>query len=115
MIEKLFPYIDVFELNISCPNQQGVCDLQSNGQQLNKLLGTIQDKNKELAYISKKEKKPIIVKISPITDYEGQPEKIKDITLSQLKDIVDICKQQQIEGITAVNTTKEMPKWMEIS
>ena len=71
------------------------------------LLAAVNQKNESLARMYKKNKKPIVVKISPLTDFPDEPGRLKDITLQQLQDTVDVCIAQKVNGITAVNTTRE--------
>lgn len=107
MIEKLYNLVDAFEINISCPNQKWVCDLQNHKKYLKDLLSKIIQHNEYLARKNKTERKAIIVKISPLTKYIEQPEKIQDLTLEWLWIIVSICNKLWIDWITATNTSKE--------
>ncbi len=83
----LFPYVDYFTVNVSCPNITNLCELQDKDSLL-ELLDGIQKRNQEKEY-----PKPILLKISP------------DLNLDQINDTLNIIKQTKIDGIVAVNTT----------
>jgi dihydroorotate dehydrogenase len=64
MVEKIWPYIDVIELNFSCPNQHGVSDgIQKSQKLLKAIIKKAQETNERMAQKSGKVKKPILVKI----------------------------------------------------
>jgi dihydroorotate oxidase len=85
--EQLFDYVDYFVVNVSSPNTPNLRSLQEK-EPLKQLLNTLQDKNS-----TKKEPKPILLKIAP------------DLTDEQLLDIIEIVKETHIAGIIATNTT----------
>ena len=85
--EKLFDHVDYFVVNVSSPNTPNLRELQDK-EPLTNLLGTLQKLN-----LTKKNPKPILLKIAP------------DLTDSQLLDIIDIVKDTQIAGVIATNTT----------
>ena len=85
--EKLFDHVDYFVVNVSSPNTPNLRELQDK-EPLTKLLGTLQELN-----LTKKDPKPILLKIAP------------DLTDSQLLDIIDIIKDTKIAGVIATNTT----------
>lgn len=70
--ETFFDLVEIFEVNISCPNQKGA---QAMSGDINLLVGTLralQKKNDELAAKTRRPKKPIILKIKPdYFDEEG--------------------------------------------
>jgi dihydroorotate dehydrogenase len=83
---ELFDVVDYFVVNVSSPNTPNLRDLQEK-EPLTRLLNTLQALNN-----SKKNPKPILLKIAP------------DLTNTQLDDIIDIIKQTHIAGIIATNT-----------
>ncbi len=85
----LFPYVDYFTINVSCPNISDLHELQ-NKNKLLELLSGIQKINK-----SKPKPKPVLLKISP------------DLTFPQIDDTLEIVRKTKIDGIVAVNTTSK--------
>ena len=85
--EQLFDYVDYFVVNVSSPNTPNLRSLQEK-EPLKQLLNTLQDKNS-----TKKEPKPILLKIAP------------DLTDEQLLGIIEIVKETHIAGVIATNTT----------
>ena len=85
--EKLFPYVDYFVVNVSSPNTPGLRDLQQK-KPLTDILNRLQEIN-----MSKKKRKPILLKISP------------DLIDAQLDDIIIIVNDTKIDGVVATNTT----------
>lgn len=85
--EGLYPYVDYFVVNVSCPN---ICDL-SELQDKELLIGILI----RLADIrsSMAKKKPILVKISP------------DLNFQQIDDVLELISQTGMDGIVATNTT----------
>ncbi|MCQ2958746.1 MAG: quinone-dependent dihydroorotate dehydrogenase [Bacteroidales bacterium] len=83
----LYDYVDYFVVNVSCPNQQNLRELQQK-EPLTNLLQTLCDAN-----ASKPVKKPVLLKISP------------DLTNEQLDDIIAIVENTDIAGVVATNTT----------
>lgn len=86
-LEKLYPYVDYFVVNVSSPNTPNLRELQDK-EPLKKLLVGLRK-----SMDAKERPKPILLKIAP------------DLTLEQLDDIVEIVKEANIEGIIATNTT----------
>ena len=87
--KKLYPYVDYFTVNVSCPNVANLSELQ-NIDSLSKILTAV------LAERDRQEnRKPVLVKISP------------DIGFAHLDEILDIAQKLGIDGIVAVNTTTE--------
>ncbi|MCF6185818.1 MAG: quinone-dependent dihydroorotate dehydrogenase [Bacteroidales bacterium] len=86
---ELFPYVDYFTVNVSCPNIRDLHELQDK-EALFELLSGIQKINKE-----KPDPKPVLLKISP------------DLNFSQIDDTLEIVKRTKLDGIVAVNTTSQ--------
>ncbi len=87
VFHALFPYVDYFTVNVSCPNITDLHELQDKDALLSLLKG-IQKINHEKEY-----PKPVLLKISP------------DLNWRQIDDTLEIVKQTHIDGIVAVNTT----------
>lgn len=85
--EMLFPHVDYFTVNVSSPNTPGLRSLQDR-EPLEFLLSTL-----VLANGMKETPKPIFLKIAP------------DLTFEQIDEIIDICRENRIDGIIATNTT----------
>lgn len=86
--EKLYPYVDYFVVNLSCPNIKNLDKLQDKDSTitiLNHLTGIRQSKEKY---------KPILLKISP------------DLDNNQLDDVIETFNITGIDGVVATNTTK---------
>jgi dihydroorotate dehydrogenase len=83
----LYPYVDYFVVNVSCPN---ICDLNEL-QDKDLLMGILV----RLADIrsSMARKKPILVKISP------------DLNFQQIDDVLELISHTGMDGIVATNTT----------
>ena len=84
-------YVDYFTVNISSPNTPDLRKLQSKSN-LENLLSKIQIEN------SKEKKVPLFIKIAP------------DLEIRELKDIIDVCEKNKINGIIATNTTVSKQK-----
>lgn len=84
----LYDFVDMFVVNVSCPNVVGLTSLQDIS-----FLSEIVDKllNLRMYY---DEYRPILLKVSP------------DLSKEQLDDIVDYCLRSGIDGIVAGNTTR---------
>ncbi|MEN8247566.1 MAG: quinone-dependent dihydroorotate dehydrogenase [Bacteroidota bacterium] len=87
--EALFSTVDYFVVNVSSPNTPNLRELQDK-EPLAELLSRLQARNN-----AKTKRKPILLKIAP------------DLTEGQLKDIVDIVRETNIDGVIATNTTIE--------
>ena len=83
----LFPYVDYFTVNVSCPNISDLHELQDKVVLL-ELLEGIQKLNRK-----KTNPKPVLLKISP------------DLNFAQINDTLKIIQQTKLDGIVAVNTT----------
>ena len=84
----LYDFVDMFVINISCPNVVGLTALQDIS-----FLSEIVDKllNLRMYY---DEYRPILLKVSP------------DLSHQQLDEIIDYCLRSGIDGIVAGNTTR---------
>jgi len=106
LMQQLYLYVDSFEINVSCPNQCWVTSMQQE-QVLKELLTKVQNYNKVLSLKFWIERKTILVKIAPLTKNEDNPENIKDLTLSWLEIIANVCNDIWIDWVTATNTSQE--------
>lgn len=84
----MYDFVDMFTINVSCPNVEGLQSLQDISF-LSDILDPILDLR--LCY---DDYKPILVKLSP------------DIDFQQLDEILDWCMLSGIDGIVAGNTTR---------
>ena len=91
ILNRLKNYVDYFTVNISSPNTPDLRKLQSKSN-LETLLSKIQIEN------SKEKKVPLFVKIAP------------DLEIRELKDIIEVCEKNKINGIIATNTTVSKQK-----
>lgn len=85
--EKLFPFVDYFVLNVSCPNVSSHAKLED-AAYLRELLTDIQNINN-----NKTKRKPVLLKIAP------------DLNPHQLDEIIVLVKETQTDGIIASNTS----------
>ena len=90
--EKLYYHVDYFVVNVSSPNTPGLRELQSRDF-LNDLF-----KDLNMFRFNKKTIKPILLKISP------------DISEDKIVELLEVIKQNKIDGIIATNTTTSFPK-----
>ena len=90
-IRTLYPYSDVFAVNISSPNTPDLRKLQ-HGDELKRLLDAV---TQEMDVLKKKYNKelPILVKIAP------------DLEQDELERIVSTIHSSRVSGIIATNTT----------
>ncbi len=86
-LEKLFPYVDYFVVNVSSPNTPGLRSLQEK-KPLTEILSRLQTYNQAQA-----SPKPLLLKIAP------------DLTEAQLDDIIEVAQTTQLAGLIATNTT----------
>ncbi len=84
----LYDFVDMFVVNISCPNVVGLTALQDIS-----FLSEIVDKLLDLRMLYDNYK-PILLKLSP------------DLSRQQLDEIIDYCLRSGIDGIVAGNTTR---------
>lgn len=83
----LYDFVDMFVVNISCPNVVGLSDLQD----INYLSDIIDKLISMRMYFD--DYKPILLKISP------------DIHKAHLDDIINYCMLSGVDGVVATNTT----------
>ena len=84
----LYDFVDMFVVNVSCPNVVGLTALQDIG-----FLSDIVDRLLDLRMLYDNYR-PILLKVSP------------DLSHEQLDEIIDYCLRSGIDGIVAGNTTK---------
>jgi dihydroorotate dehydrogenase len=85
--EGLFPVVDYFVVNVSCPNISDLHELQDQDA-LMKILNAIQQIN-----LKKANPKPVLLKVSP------------DLNEKQLDEVITLVKETGIQGVVATNTT----------
>ncbi|MBI5241644.1 MAG: quinone-dependent dihydroorotate dehydrogenase [Elusimicrobia bacterium] len=83
VLRLLHPWADYFVVNVSCPNQTGLRDLQER-LQLERILAALEAANSP--------RKPVLVKLSP------------DLADAQLPDLLGLI-MRHADGVVAVNTT----------
>ena len=83
----LFPVVDYFVVNVSCPNISDLHELQDQDA-LMKILNAIQQIN-----LAKPKPKPVLLKVSP------------DLNENQLDEVIAIIKETGIQGVVATNTS----------
>ena len=90
-LHTLYPYADLFAVNISSPNTPDLRKLQF-GEELKRLLDAV---TQEMDQLKKKYNKelPILVKIAP------------DLEQDELESITDSIASSRVSGIIATNTT----------
>ncbi|MDR0714822.1 MAG: quinone-dependent dihydroorotate dehydrogenase [Bacteroidales bacterium] len=87
--DELYPYVDYFTVNVSCPNVAGLSALQDPELLADILRKIINKRN------TQKQRKPVLVKISP------------DLSIMQLDGILKTIEELGIDGIVAANTTTQ--------
>ncbi|MDO6801579.1 quinone-dependent dihydroorotate dehydrogenase [Wenyingzhuangia sp. 1_MG-2023] len=87
VFEELHAYVDYFVLNVSCPNVSSHAKLGDKDYLL-ELIAAVQRINK-----SKKERRPILLKIAP------------DLNNIQLDEIIDLVAETKLDGVIASNTS----------
>ena len=88
----LYDFVDMFVINISCPNVNGITDLQDVAY-LSDFMDKLLDNRMAMDNY-----KPVLVKISP------------DLPREQLDDLLDYCLRSGVDGVVAGNTTKSRDK-----
>ncbi len=88
-LDCVYQVADYIAVNVSSPNTPNLRDLQS-ADNLEFLLGAIQDRNHELGNGSMK---PVLLKIAP------------DLAGDEIDEITDIAVKHEVAGIIATNTT----------
>jgi len=84
---KLYPYVDYFTVNVSCPNVANLNELQNISSLTGILTAVMNERN------SQEYRKPVLVKISA------------DIGFVHLNEILDLVEKMGVDGIVAINTT----------
>lgn len=87
----LYPYVDYFTVNVSSPNTPGLRELQDKGP-LKEILDALTEIRKQAVHKGGK-RLPVLLKIAP------------DLNDNQLNDIVELCRETEIDGLVATNTT----------
>ena len=95
-LERLWPSIDLFVVNVSSPNTPGLRELQ-HGDYLKEILDACITKNEACAKQFNGKTKPLLIKVAP------------DLTTAELELIIDTAVACKIDGIVATNTTLERP------
>ena len=95
-LNRLWPYIDLFVINVSSPNTPGLRELQ-HGEHLKGILEECQQANRVCAQQNDAAEKPLLIKVAP------------DLSGSELESILDMAISCGIDGIIATNTTLERP------
>ncbi len=85
--KKLYPYVDYFAINVSCPNVANLSELQSASSLAGILTVIMEERDKQ------EQRKPVLIKISP------------DLSFVHLDEVLDIVEKMKVDGIIAVNTT----------
>ena len=83
----LYDFVDFFVLNVSCPNVDGLQNLQSDGM-LQQIIDSVNEVRRYSEY-----SRPVLLKVSP------------DLDQSHLDKIIHLCLINGIEGVVATNTT----------
>ncbi len=84
--DVVHPVADYIAVNISSPNTPNLRELQR-AESLDELLSSLQSRNRELG------SKSLLVKIAP------------DLTDDEIESAVDVCRQHEVSGMIATNTT----------
>lgn len=81
-------------------------DIQKSGL-LKQIILAAQAANEKMALAHGVEKKPIVIKLGPLTNYETGTEYQKDLTVNDLGNIVNVCDECKVDGIVTTNTSSE--------
>jgi dihydroorotate dehydrogenase len=84
---QLYPYVDYFTVNVSCPNVSGWSALQTADSLREILSALMKERNRQ------EQRKPVLLKISP------------DLSFLHLEAVLEITDKIKVDGIVAVNTT----------
>ena len=95
-MNRLWPYVDVFVINVSSPNTPGLRDLQ-HGDHLRGILEACMNVNRTNSEESNASPKPLLIKVAP------------DLSKQELESIVETAMACGIDGIVATNTTITRP------
>ncbi|CAA0230557.1 Dihydroorotate dehydrogenase (quinone) [Tenacibaculum maritimum] len=88
----LYPYVDYFVLNVSCPNVGSHAKLDD-VLYLKELITKVQEVDRTLSVSKGSKSKPILLKIAP------------DLNNHQLDEIIQLIKETKIAGVIASNTS----------
>lgn len=91
-LEAIYDVADYIAINVSSPNTPNLRELQQ-AARLQDLLGTLQQRNNELAQAQSKNPKPLLLKIAP------------DLTEADIESIIEVASSTGVAGIIATNTT----------
>lgn len=103
LIRELGPYADYLVINVSCPNQSGMRDLQS-ADNLEYLLTGCDEARRELSSDDDNDESklpPLFVKLSPDLDEEQ--------LLAVATTLMELQVQNKVDGIIVSNTTTDRP------
>ena len=95
--KELYNYVDYFAINVSSPNTPGLRELQSKDF----LTDLFRDLNNYR--LSSEVYKPILLKISP------------DLSEQKISELLEVIKENKIDGIIATNTTTNFPVLKSVS
>jgi dihydroorotate dehydrogenase len=96
-MRRLWPYCDVFVINVSSPNTPNLRELQHDSA-LEEIVSACTAVNGELSKQHNRPTKPLLVKIAP------------DLSDDQLVAVVKTARSSGCDGIVATNTTVERPE-----
>lgn len=91
-LRRVHEFADYLVVNVSSPNTPGLRKLQG-VEHLMALLGTLQGLNRELGEEAGRGARPLLLKIAP------------DLSDGALSDVIQVVREQEIDGIIATNTT----------
>ena len=95
-LKRLWPFIDLFVINVSSPNTPGLRELQ-HGDHLKGILTACQQANRLCSEQHNAPEKPLLIKVAP------------DLTTEELNSILDMAMSCGVDGIVATNTTLQRP------
>jgi len=87
VLTRLADCADFFTINVSSPNTKGLRDLQERSALADLISAVL------VARDDKAPGKPVLLKLAP------------DLSEVQLVDVIEVCTEEQIDGIVATNTT----------
>ncbi|MDA9117196.1 quinone-dependent dihydroorotate dehydrogenase [Candidatus Poseidoniaceae archaeon] len=96
-MERLYPYCDVFVINVSSPNTPNLRELQHDDALAN-IVAACNTVNQQQSQQLGVDAKPLLVKIAP------------DLSDDQLVAVVKTAREAGCDGIVATNTTIERPE-----
>ncbi len=96
LIKMLAPMADYLTINVSCPNQKGVTDLQKRGPLL-ELLSVVKEERKKSCG---DHPPPLLLKLSP------------DLDDAQIEELAQTALDAKIDGLILTNTTLDRPNYL---